>query len=107
MIRKRIILLVVPTMSGEGDPPKSVLKKSVKIDLGKQCNENAVESRDLSQKSLGGSVRKRIVSSWYQASENIFLSFLITLNDLYIYSTLGQIQNLPPVKPICTPSALS
>ena len=76
-------------MSGEGDPPKSILKKSVKIDLGKQCKETAVESRDLSQTSLGGSVRKRIVSSWYQASDEIFMFLLVTLNELFIHLTSG------------------
>ena len=94
-------------MSGKGDPPKSILKKSVKVDLGKQCKETAVESRDLSQTSLGGSVRKRIISSWYQASENILLSLLMTVNELFINTTSGQIQEFSPVKPICTPSALS
>ena len=69
-------------MSGKGDPPKSILKKSVKINLGEHTREENPVSRDLSQKSLSVNVRERIVSSWYQASQNIFL---ITLNKLYIY----------------------
>ena len=94
-------------MSGKGDPPKSILKKSVKINLGEHTREeNAAESRDLSQKSLSGNIRERIVSSWYQASEKLFLSLIITLNELFIQPTLGQIQKLPSIKPICTPSAL-
>ena len=50
-------------MSGEGDPPKSILKKSVKIDLGKQCKETAVESRDLSKTSLGSLVEKGVLKN--------------------------------------------
>ena len=92
-------------MSGK-EKPKSILRKSksVKIDVGEteielqngkaetsnqaqeqdegssvdRRNVEGVVSRVRGQKSLSDAVRTRIVSSWYQASENITIYSFIS-----------------------------
>ena len=97
-------------MSGEGKP-KSILRKSksVKIDVGEteielqngkaetsnhaqeqdegssvdRRNVEGVVPRGQGQKSLSDTVRTRIVSSWYQASENILIFLIIPRDALF------------------------